>query len=202
MKRRPAGGIQRQSVFLAGAPAYLLTAAVVVCALFAFTPRSHPPAPATVIRPDGVLVTGLAQRGLRWLAAGEQGRILVAGRAEGPWREAKVTPQRASNLTSVLFIDEQVALAAGHDSWIVRSEDGGQTWTEVSFDPERSEPLLGPSGPYNGVLYAHGGFGQFQASSNAGKTWQRVTHEALGDRHLNAMTKLGDLFGSQPGYTV
>lgn len=192
MKHRPADGIQRQSGFLAAAPAYLLTAAVVVCAVFAFAPRSHPPAPVTTIHPNGLLVTGLAQRGSHWLAAGEQGRILIADNAEGPWREAKVAPQRASNFTSVLFIDDQVALAAGHDSWIVRSEDGGQTWTEVSFDPERSEPLLGISGPFNGMLYAYGGFGQFQTSSDGGKTWQRVTHEALGDKHLNAMTQLGD----------
>ena len=192
MNRRQASCIQRQAGFLSAAPAYLLTAAVVACAVFAFAPRAHPPAPATAIRADGLLVTGLAQRGSRWLAAGEQGRILVADNAEGPWREAKVTPQRASNFTSVLFVDDKLAIAAGHDSWIVRSEDGGETWTEVLFDPERSEPLLGISGPYDGKLYAYGGFGQFQTSSDAGKTWQRVTHEALSDKHLNAMTRLTD----------
>lgn len=189
---RHAVGRHRQSGFLAGAPAYLLTVAVVACAIFAFAPRSHPPAPETRIHADDLLVTGLAQRDSRWLAAGEQGRILIADKAEGPWREAKVSPQRGSNLTSVLFIDDRVALAAGHDSWILRSEDGGETWTEVLFDPERSEPLLGISGPYDGKLYAYGGFGQFQTSTDSGKTWQRVTHEALGDKHLNAMTRLSD----------
>ena len=192
MKRRQAGGIRRQSGFLAAAPAYLLTLAVVLCAIFAFAPRAHPPAPETRIRADGLLVTGLAQRGSRVLAAGEQGRILVADSAEGPWREAKVTPQRASNFTSVLFVDDKLALAAGHDSWIVRSEDGGENWSEVLFDPERSEPLLGIAGPFDGKLYAYGGFGQFQTSTDSGKTWQRVTHEALGDKHLNAMTQLTD----------
>lgn len=192
MNLRHTGSRPRQSGFLAGAPAYLLTAAVVVCAVFAFAPRVHPPAPETRVQPGNLLVTGLAQRGSRWLAAGEQGRILIADRAEGPWREARVKPQRASNLTSVLFVDDRVVLAAGHDSWILRSEDGGETWNEVLFDPERSEPLLGLAGPYNGSLYAYGGFGQFQASTDGGKTWQRLTHEALGDKHLNAMTQLGD----------
>lgn len=192
MKVHHAVGGTQQSGFLASAPAYLLTVAVVVCAIFAFAPRAHPPAPETRVRADGLLVTGLAQRGSRVLAAGEQGRILIADSADGPWREAKVTPQRASNFTSVLFVDDRLALAAGHDSWIVRSEDGGETWNEVLFDPERSEPLLGLEGPYDGKLYAYGGFGQFQTSTDAGKTWQRVTHESLGDKHLNAMTQLSD----------
>ena len=192
MGTSPVAARRTQQGFISSWPAYLLTVVVVLAALYAFAPRAHPPAPPTQVHADDLLVTGLAHRGSRWLAAGEQGRILIADSAEGPWREAKVTPQRASNFTSVIFVDDKTALAVGHDSWIVRSEDGGETWAEVLFDPERSEPLLGIAGPYDGTLFTYGGFGQFLTSADAGRTWTRTTHEVLGDKHLNGMTRLGD----------
>lgn len=187
-----AGSRRRQAGMLSGGPAYLVTLIVVVAAFYSFSPRRYPPAPETRVHPQDLLVVDLEKRGSRWLSAGEQGRILIADSEQGPWREARVQPQRGSNFSDVLFVDDRVALAVGHESWIVRSEDGGETWSEVLFDPERSEPLLALAGPYDGTLFAIGGFGQYLSSSDQGKTWQRATHEILGDRHLNAMTRLGD----------
>lgn len=174
-------------------PAYLVTLVVVIAAIYAFAPRSHPPAPETKVHPTDLLVNGLAQQGERLLAVGEQGHILIADRSDGPWREAKVTPERGSTLTQVAFIGDKTALAVGHDSLILKSTDSGETWKEVSFDPERSEPLLAVAGPFDGNLFAIGGFGQFMKSTDNGDTWARdPEHPALGDRHLNAMVKMSD----------
>lgn len=183
---------RQQAGFLAAWPAYLVTLIVIVAAFYSFAPRRYPPAPETRVHPEDLLVVDLVRRGTRWLSAGEQGRILIADAEQGPWREARVEPQRGSNFSDVLFVDDKLALAVGHESWIVRSEDGGETWTEVLFDPERSEPLLALAGPYNGTLFAIGGFGQYLSSTDEGRTWQRATHEVLGDRHLNTMTQLTD----------
>jgi photosystem II stability/assembly factor-like uncharacterized protein len=191
-QRRTRVSMIRQRGFLAAWPAYLLTVLVAVAAVYSFAPRTYPPAPVTQVHPDRLLVTQLAQRGSRWLSAGEQGRILIADSEHGPWREAAVAPQRGSNFNDVLFVSDTVALAVGHESWIVRSEDGGQTWSETLFDAERSEPLLALAGPYNGTVFAIGGFGQYLTSTDEGKTWQRATHEAMSDFHLNDMTQLSD----------
>ena len=123
-----------------GWPAAVFTGMVLGAALFAFSPRPAPVFTPTQVFPDRVLINGLAQNGKRILAAGEQGHILVADDPHGPWRDATVEPQRGSSFTQVHYIGDGVALAVGHDDWIVRSEDNGQTWKEVSFnkDPDQA----------------------------------------------------------------
>jgi photosystem II stability/assembly factor-like uncharacterized protein len=186
-----------QASTLRGWPGLLLTLVVLLAALYSFSPRPMPAFPATQIYPDRVLVTGIARDGARLLAAGENGRILVADNTGGPWREAAVAPQRGSTLTQVLFAGDGVALAVGHDSWILRSTDRGETWKEIHFDAEKSEALLGIAGPFEGKVFAYGVFGQYLTSTDAGQTWTREPtgeggHVALGDRHLNAMTRAAD----------
>lgn len=155
-------------------PSYLLSALVLGAAVYAFAPRPLPPFPATQVFADKLVLNALAQSGSRLVAVGEQGRILTADRAAGPWTEAKIEPQRGSTFTAV-HAAENVLLAGGHDGWIVRSQDGGQTWTEENFDAEKPEPILGLGGPYNGKLFAVGGFGTYLTSMDQGKTWTRET---------------------------
>jgi photosystem II stability/assembly factor-like uncharacterized protein len=178
----------------AGWPAAVFTGMVLGAAFFAFSPRPIPVFTPTQVFPDRVLVNGLAQNGKRILAAGEQGHILVADDAHGPWRDAGVQPQRGSTFTQVRYIGEGVALAVGHDDWIVRSEDNGQTWKEVSFnqDADQSGPLFGVAGPFNGKVFAFGAFGTLMASSDLGKTWESRKSDALGDKHLYSMIDGGN----------
>lgn len=195
-------------------PATLMALAVFGAAIYAFSPRPMPPFPATAIGGDQLLIDGLAHQGGHWLAVGELGQIIYADAADGPWWSAQLEPQRGSTFTQVRFVDAQVALAVGHDSWIVRSEDGGRHWREVNFDPEQSTPLLGVAGPFGGKVFAFGAFGQMLVSTDLGKSWQKQSIETAapapaaapgsdnpfgdlaadtgGDRHLNAMVQLGD----------
>ena len=172
-----------------GWPAAVFTGMVLGAALFAFSPRPQPPFPATQVYPDRILVNGLAENGKRLLAAGEQGHILIADDAKGPWREATVDPQRGATFTQVHYIGDGVALAVGHDDWIVRSEDNGQTWKEVSYnqDADQAAPLFGVAGPFEGKVYAFGAFGTLMVSADLGKTWQTLKSDAIGDKHLYGM---------------
>ena len=207
--------------FARGWPATLLVLIVLGAAAFAFSPRPAPPFPPTAVHPDQLLVNGLAREGSRLVAVGEQGAILIADNPAGPWNGAKVEPNRGSTFTAVAFIGDGIALAAGHDSWIVRSQDHGQTWKEVYFDAEQSQPLLGIAGPYDGKLFAFGAFGQFLTSADQGQTWQKETlveasapgkpakpvavvnpddpfggaaaaSNGISDHHFNAMTRAAD----------
>lgn len=171
MQAGPAGESAGNGVFAAW-PAYGMVALVVVAALYSFAHRPLPPFAATEIHPDKLLVNGLAQQGTRLVAAGELGHILIADSPDGPWREAKVEPARGSAFTRVAFVADKIALAVGHDGWIVRSADGGETWQEVAFDQGRPDPLLGIAGPFDGKLFVFGAFGLLMSSPDEGQTWQ------------------------------
>lgn len=172
-----------------GWPAAVFTGMVLGAALFAFSPRPEPPFPATQVFPDRLLVNGLAENGKRLLAAGEQGHILVADDPKGPWLDATVEPQRGDTFTQVRYVGDGVALAVGHDDWIVRSEDNGKTWKEVSYnkDEDQAAPLFGVAGPFDSKVYAFGAFGTLMVSSDLGKTWQSQKSDAVGDKHLYGM---------------
>jgi len=167
-------------------PAYLMVLLVLLAAIYSFSHRPPPPFPPTAIYPDRLLVNGLAQSGSRLVAAGELGHILIADGPDGPWRSAKVEPDRGSTFTRAAFIDAKTALAVGHDGVIVRSADGGETWKEVAFDAQRPDPLLGIAGPFDGKLFAFGAFGLFLTSADQGQTWQPATLAIEGEEAVAA----------------
>ncbi len=169
----PAASAAQRGSFVRGWPSLVLTVLVVLAALYSFAHRPPPPFPATEVRADGLQVNGLARQGDRYIAVGEQGRILISDQPQGPWREASVGAQRDSTLTDVAFVGDGIAVAVGHDGWILRSEDRGQTWAEALFSSEQSDPFLGLAGPYDGKLYAYGAFGKFWVSADLGTTWQQ-----------------------------
>ncbi|TAJ53014.1 MAG: sialidase [Nevskiaceae bacterium] len=165
-------------------PSYVVSLIVLLAAVYAFSPRPMPPFPATEVHPDGLQINALLKAGGKLLAAGEQGRILIADSEKGPWAEAKVEPQRGSALTQLTAVGAKTLIAVGHDGWILRSENGGASWQEANFDSESSDPLLGIAGPYAGKLYAFGAFGKLLVSLDDGKTWRQqpiVENSVAGD---------------------
>lgn len=203
-------------------PAFLISLIVLAAAIYAFSPRPMPAFPETAIHPDGLQINALLRVGGKLIAAGEQGRILIADSEKGPWTEAKVEPQRGSTLTQMAAVGGGTLIAVGHDGWVLRSQDGGKSWQESHFDAENSDPLLGVAGPYAGQLFAFGAFGKFLISTDDGKNWRQQTlvesgapaapaapveevdpyadpfanasasSGGIGDGHLNAMTKAAD----------
>ncbi|SFF56955.1 Uncharacterized protein SAMN04488120_10962 [Fontimonas thermophila] len=164
---------QRAAAWGAAWPSIAVAALVIVAAVYSFSPRPQPVFAPTQIYPDRLLVTGLDRQGERLIAVGEQGQILIADAAQGPWHSASVEPQRGSTFTRVRFVGDGVAVAVGHDGWIVRSTDGGAHWSEVHYGGDGSDPLLGVAGPYDGRLFAFGAFGLYLVSEDLGQTWHR-----------------------------
>jgi len=83
---------------------------------------------------DGQLI------GERIIVVGERGHILVSEDDGRSWQQ-QAAPTRIT-LTSVFFIDPANGWAAGHDSLILRTSDGGRHWHEVYSAHEDERPIL------------------------------------------------------------
>ena len=110
--------------------------------------------------------------GDRIIVVGERGHILISEDDGRSWQQQPV-PARA-NLTSVFFIDPMNGWAAGHDSVILRTSDGGRNWKKVYSDPEDERPILDLW--FRDALhgYAVGAYGLFLTTRDAGKSWRHV----------------------------
>ncbi|HRE61838.1 MAG TPA: YCF48-related protein [Micropepsaceae bacterium] len=89
------------------------------------------------------LLIGAAHAGSRLVAVGEFGHIILSDDNGATWRQARAVPTRAT-LTSVYFVDASTGWAAGHDTTVLKTTDGGETWT-LQYDREIS--LLQPDPP-------------------------------------------------------
>jgi photosystem II stability/assembly factor-like uncharacterized protein len=74
-----------------------------------------------------------------FVAVGERGHI-VHSQDGTSWTQAEVVPTR-STLTAVEAQGNRL-WAAGHDTVILTSGDGGLTWTRQFFDPDRGQPIM------------------------------------------------------------
>jgi photosystem II stability/assembly factor-like uncharacterized protein len=167
----------------------VFSAAVLLAAAFAFSPRALPEFPVTGVRIDTVLVLGAARAGKRLVAAGERGSIFVSDDDGRTWRGAK-SPVEAT-LTALYFHDPQHGWAVGHDLTVLRTGDSGDTWQLVHSAPQDDRPLLDIrfQSPQHG--FAIGAYGTFLESQDGGRSWHpRKILE--GDRHLNALAASGD----------
>jgi photosystem II stability/assembly factor-like uncharacterized protein len=108
--------------------------------------------------------------GDRIIVVGERGHILISEDKGVSWQQQDV-PTRAT-LTSVFFIDSANGWAAGHDSIILQSQDGGYHWQEVYADPEDERPILDLWFRDRNHGYAVGAYGLFLVTEDGGKSWQ------------------------------
>ena len=108
--------------------------------------------------------------GERIIVVGERGHILISEDHGVSWQQQEV-PTRA-NLTSVFFIDPANGWAAGHDSVILQTSDGGRHWQEVYADPEDERPILDLWFRDANHGYAVGAYGLFLVTEDGGKSWQ------------------------------
>jgi photosystem II stability/assembly factor-like uncharacterized protein len=108
--------------------------------------------------------------GERIIVVGERGHILISEDHGTSWQQQEV-PTRA-NLTSVFFIDPANGWAAGHDSVILQTNDGGRHWQEVYADPEDERPILDLWFRDLNHGYAVGAYGLFLTTEDGGKSWQ------------------------------
>lgn len=87
------------------------------------------------------LMLNFAKAGARLVAVGEYGHVLLSDDNGKTWRQAQAVPTK-STLTSVTFVDEKTGWAAGHDTIILHTTDGGETWTRQNGGGDNDDALL------------------------------------------------------------
>lgn len=122
----------------------------------------------------------------RLVAVGERGHILISSDNGASWQQI-VVPTRTM-LTAVAFVNNDVGVAVGHDSVILRTTDGGDTWNLVFSAPDDEAPFFDVwfSDSENGV--AIGAYGSNHRTTDGGLTWE---FEPVGDTdwHLHEIAR-------------
>lgn len=167
----------------------LFALATLGAAFFAFAPRPLPAFPPTEVAASRLLVLGLATAGNRAVGVGERGIVVLSDDEGRTWRVAR-TPTTAT-LTDVRFADAKNGLAVGHDSVILRTEDGGETWAQVHAAPDEQRPLLAVAYVDARHALAAGAYGAWFESRDGGRTWA-AGKPFEGDQHLNALAVASD----------
>jgi len=153
------------------------------------------------------LLTDAARAGHRIVAVGADGNIVYSDDEGGHWRQAEQVPTQVL-LTAVAFADDRHGWAAGHDSLILRTTDGGLNWAIVYEnripDGDVPKPILDLhfADPLHGI--AVGAFAFMLTTSDGGIHWREVDTGGLRDLlsaagqepepNLNAIAPLGDGF--------
>lgn len=116
------------------------------------------------------LLLDITHAGQSIVAVGERGHVLRSTDCGGHWQQQPV-PTRAT-LTAVYFLDANTGWAVGHDSVILKTENGGQSWRKVYEDIAAEKPLLDIlfTSPRRG--FAIGAYGEVLYSEDGGDTWQ------------------------------
>ncbi len=120
------------------------------------------------------LLLAVAKANGRLIAVGNWGHIILSDDGGETWRQAKKVPTRTT-LTSVYFADNKNGWAAGHDTVVLHTADGGETWEMQYSDPPAETPLLTIwfENAEHGI--AAGSFSFMIETFDGGKTWARRT---------------------------
>ena len=124
----------------------------------------------------------------RIVAVGDRGYVVITDDRGATWRRAKTPP--APLLTAVDFLDDQLAIAVGHDSVILSSADGGENWTQRFSAPADGRPLLDVLFVKKDFAVAVGAYGAYYESIDAGSTWT-ARKIIADDKHFNVILELG-----------
>ena len=112
------------------------------------------------------------------VAVGIRGHILLSDDLGKSWRQAESVPTRSA-LTSVDFVDAQHGWAVGHDSVILKTEDGGINWSLQYEDIEREQPLLDVVFTSVSKGVAIGAYGLYLVTADGGANWEEQCQYGL-----------------------
>ncbi|MGB5092427.1 MAG: YCF48-related protein [Parvibaculum sp.] len=132
------------------------------------------------------LLLDSAHAGSRIVAVGEFGHIIMSDDDGKTWVQAEKVPTQAT-LTSVVFVDDKLGYAGGHDTTILRTEDAGKTWKLVFHDPESETPIMSVWFENADHGFAMGAFSFVIETKDGGTTWEQrpLTEGDTDDFHLN-----------------
>ena len=69
--------------------------------------------------------TTLARAGSNWVAGGELRHIVWSADNGKSWTEAAIRPRRFALFTQIVFVDDKIGMAVGHEGQILRSGTAG-----------------------------------------------------------------------------
>ena len=160
---------------------------VAVTAVSASLPLTGPLSKQTMSR---LLITDAAKIGNRMVAVGDRGFIVYSDSNGETWERAQ-TPPNVPMLTSIFFTDAKTGWAVGHDTFILKSVDEGNSWTKAFSAPGEQKPLMSVLFTDANTGFAVGAYGAFYATTDAGQTWiSRKIND--GDKHFNSIIKIKD----------
>lgn len=147
------------------------------------------------------ILLDVVRHGNRFVAVGERGHVIYSDDGE-TWTQADVVPTR-STLTTV-FSNNDRLWAAGHDTVIITSGDGGKSWSLQFFDPERQQAVMDIHfvNAQSGV--AMGSYGLYLLTDDGGKTWEDSVVDTENDFHLNHVVRFDDgrqMIAGEAGYS-
>lgn len=77
--------------------------------------------------PERQVMQSAAMAGLRIVAVGERGLVVLSDDNGKTWRQARRVPV-STTLTAVSFVDATLGWAVGHGGVVLHTQDGGETW--------------------------------------------------------------------------
>lgn len=117
---------------------------------------------------DQSLLLDITANDTGWVAVGERGHILTSKDGKN-WQQANSVPTKTT-LTSVFYM-QGVHWAAGHESTILVSTDGGNTWV-LQFQDNQAEPIMDIVFLDKSHGFALGAYGQLLETNNGGEAWE------------------------------
>ncbi len=120
-------------------------------------------------------VLAAAQAGMRVVAVGERGVVLLSDDGGAQWRQARSVPA-SGTLTGVSFADAQVGWAVGHWGLVLHTVDGGETWSIQRQDLEQDQPLLAVYFKDKNQGVAVGLWSHVLVTQDGGNTWEKMTN--------------------------
>lgn len=128
------------------------------------------------------LLTDSVRLSDRVVAVGSNG-VIVYSKDGMEWIQAEVPTQVL--LTTVFFIDDREGWAAGHDTLILHTTDGGETWAIQYEDPitggDLPKPILDIYFKDKHHGWAVGAFSLMLETRDGGATWETVDTSDLYD---------------------
>jgi photosystem II stability/assembly factor-like uncharacterized protein len=140
--------------------------------------------PSQLASHDLLLASTMA--GDRLVAVGQFGHIVLSDDGGKTWHQAKSVPTQVT-LTSVYFVNDKVGFAGGHDTTVIRTEDGGETWTPSFHDIDAQAPIMSVYFVDENRGFAMGAFSFMIETTDGGKTWEQreLIAGSNEDSHLN-----------------
>lgn len=151
------------------------------------------------------LLTDSARLSDRVVAVGAYGNIVYSTDGK-TWVQANVPSQVL--LTTVFFVDDREGWAAGHDTLILHTTDGGENWTiqyeDVIPGGDLPKPILDIYFADKLHGWAIGAFSLMLVTEDGGVSWKTVAMDGLREQleaadkepepNFNAFQRLGDGF--------